>query len=260
MRNILDEIIAYKRVEIDSLGRIMPTVEIPQRTPLSMKDALEKSPLGIIAEFKRRSPSKGDIHPGAMPQKVVAGYRDAGAAACSILTDTPYFGGALTDLAIARVAVDIPLLRKDFIVSRRQILDAYIYGADAVLLIAAALSKQEIIDFTDYAHDLGLQTLFEIHNIKELDKLYLSTDMVGVNNRDLTTFHTDPDFSLKVAGELPDEIVKVAESGLSSLDEVMRLRSSGFRGFLIGETFMKEQDPALALRQFLNPKQLKHHG
>lgn len=260
MRNILDEIIAYKRVETDSLERIKSLCDVPQRTPLSMKDALENSNPGIIAEFKRRSPSKGDIHPGAMPQIVVKGYEKAGAAACSILTDTPYFGGALTDLAIARKAAGIPLLRKDFIVSRRQILDAYLYGADAVLLIAAALSRQEIIDFTDYAHDLGLQTLFEIHNINELDKLYIANDMVGVNNRDLTTFHTDPEFSLKVVDELPHEMVKVAESGLSSLAEVKSLHDAGYRGFLIGETFMKASDPALALQQFLDPEYPANNG
>lgn len=251
MGNILDEIIAYKRRELRALDGTPKSCTLPERTPISMKDSLSGSKTGIIAEFKRRSPSKGEIHPKALPHTTVADYEKSGASAVSVLTDTPFFGGAITDLAIARMNTSIPLLRKDFIISRRQILDAYIYGADAVLLIAAALSKEEIIDFTDYAHDLGLQTLFEIHNISELDKLYIETDMVGVNNRDLTTFHTDPDFSMKVAGKLPEGAVKVAESGLTSIKEVERLREAGYRGFLIGETFMKEDNPGLALRHFL---------
>lgn len=251
MGNILEEIIAYKRVQMHALEKIAPASPLPQRKVLSMKRALLESKTGIIAEFKRRSPSKGEIHPMAMPQEVVAGYEKSGAAACSVLTDTPFFGGSLSDLAIARDTVSIPLLRKDFIISRRQILDAYLYGADAVLLIAAALSRQEIVDFTDYAHSLGLETLFEIHNTSELDKFYDETDMVGVNNRDLATFHTDPEFSIKVVDMLPAHTLKVAESGLSSMTEVERLRDAGYRGFLIGETFMKASDPADALRIFL---------
>lgn len=253
MHNILEDIIAYKRIEIKSLGKVPEPTLLPERQIISMKSALLASGTGIIAEFKRRSPSRGDINPGAMPQTVVAGYQRAGASACSVLTDTPYFGGALTDLSIARDKVSIPLLRKDFIISRRQILDAYICGADAVLLIAAALTYPEIADLTDYAHSLGLETLFEIHNVAELDKFYDKTDMVGVNNRDLTTFHTDVNLSLKAVDILPPSTLKVAESGLSSLAEVNRLRAAGYRGFLIGETFMKTSDPALALEKFLDP-------
>lgn len=217
-----------------------------------MSRTLAGSPTGIIAEFKRRSPSKGEIHPMAMVDKVIPAYTEAGASACSILTDTPYFGGALTDLAMARSLTNIPLLRKDFIVSRYQIREATLYGADAILLIASALDRNEIEKFTDYAHSLNLEVLLELHSLDEINKFYPEVDMVGVNNRDLTTFHTDPALSLSIANELPDNIVKIAESGLTSMREVNRLRDAGYRGFLIGETFMRHRDPGLALHNFLN--------
>mgnify|MGYP000804372017 CR=1 FL=1 len=188
----------------------------------------------------------------AMVDKVIPAYTEAGASACSILTDTPYFGGALTDLAMARSITNIPLLRKDFIVSRYQIREATLYGADAILLIASALDRNEIEQFTNYAHSLNLEVLLELHSLDEMNKFYPEVDMVGVNNRDLTTFHTDPALSLSIANELPDNIVKIAESGLTSMREVNRLRDAGYRGFLIGETFMRHHDPGLALHNFLN--------
>ena len=158
----------------------------------------------------------------------------------------------MTDLAMARSLTNIPLLRKDFIVSRYQIREATLYGADAILLIASALDRNEIEQFTDYAHSLNLEVLLELHSIDEMNKFYPKVDMVGVNNRDLTTFHTDPALSLTIANELPDNIVKIAESGLTSMREVNRLRDAGYRGFLIGETFIKHRDPGLALHNFLN--------
>lgn len=229
----------------------LPTIA---RTPLppSMKTALLQSPTGIIAEFKRRSPSKGEIHPKAMVCDIVPGYEQAGAAACSVLTDTPYFGGALADLAVASSLVTMPLLRKDFTISEYQIAQARIYGASAILLIAAVLTADEMQRFTDYAHSLGLEVLVEVHNAAELDKLPDGADMVGVNNRDLTTFRTDPALSLHIASILPDKVVKVAESGLTSMDEVRRLRDAGYRGFLIGETFMRHDNPADALKRFID--------
>lgn len=253
MSNILDKIIANKRREVEAADRLLgPEVKITTgRTPLSLRRALLDSPTGIIAEFKRRSPSKGEIHPLALVNEVVPAYEEAGAAACSVLTDTVYFGGALTDLMVARSVSNIPLLRKDFVVSRRQIAEARACGADAVLLIAAALSAEEIVDFTRYAHSLGLEVLFEIHNAVELEKYCPEVDIVGVNNRDLTTFHTDPMLSERVARELPEDVVKVAESGLTSMGEVEQLRASGFTGFLIGETFMRYDRPGEALRDFI---------
>ena len=254
MANILDKIIANKRREIEAADKLLgPEVAITtDRETVSLRNALLDSPTGIIAEFKRRSPSKGEIHPLALVNEVVPAYEDAGASACSVLTDTVYFGGALTDLANARTHSSLPLLRKDFIVSRRQIAEARAFGADAVLLIAAALTLREVKDFTTYAHSLGLEVLFEIHNATELDKYVSEVDLVGVNNRDLTTFHTDPLLSEKVAKELPSDVVKVAESGLTSMAEVEQLRASGFSGFLIGETFMRHDHPGEALRRFID--------
>ncbi len=254
MANILDEIIANKRREIDAeMKRVGGIPDISgSMMPPSMKSALINSQTGIIAEFKRRSPSKGEIHPKAMVNDIIPGYEQAGAAACSVLTDTPYFGGSLTDLAVASSLVSMPLLRKDFTISEFQIAQARLYGASAVLLIAAVLSAEEMQRFTRYAHDCGLEVLVEVHNVAELDKLPTDADMVGVNNRDLTTFRTDPTLSLHIASLLPDNVVKVAESGLTSISEVNRLRDAGYRGFLIGETFMRHDHPADALRRFLS--------
>lgn len=254
MANILDKIVENKRREVAAEMAIATSFPDMESLPLrpSMKASLLSSPTGIIAEFKRRSPSKGQIHPQAMVCDIVPGYEKAGAAACSVLTDTPYFGGALTDLAVASSLVSIPLLRKDFTVSEFQIAQARLYGASAVLLIAAVLSAEEMQRFTDTAHSYGLEVLVEVHNVAELDKLPNGTDMVGVNNRDLTTFKTNPELSLHIASVLPDSIVKVAESGLTSMDEVDRLRDAGYRGFLIGETFMKHDNPADALQRFIN--------
>ena len=178
-------------------------------------------------------------------------YQDAGASACSVLTDTVYFGGSLNDLAVARSVANIPLLRKDFIVSTYQIDEARVYGADAILLIASALTRDEVEFFTRHAHDCGLEVLFEIHNEKEIEKFCPEIDMVGVNNRDLTTFVTDPDLSLRIVKQLPDNVVKVAESGLTSIDEVEQLHQVGYNGFLIGETFMKHDYPGDALSKFI---------
>ena len=254
MANILDEIIANKRREIDAeMKRIGGIPDISgSMMPPSMKSALINSQTSIIAEFKRRSPSKGEIHPKAMVNDIIPGYEHAGAAACSVLTYTPYFGGSLTDLAVASSLVAMPLLRKDFTVSEFQIAQARLYGASAVLLIAAVLSTEEMQRFTQYAHANGLEVLVEVHNVAELDKLPTDADMVGVNNRDLTTFRTDPDLSLHIASLLPDNVVKVAESGLTSISEVNRLRDAGYRGFPIGETFMRHDHPADALRRFRN--------
>lgn len=253
MGNILDKIVANKRREVEAkialLGdKIMAT---PQYEPVSMSRELLDSPTGIIAEFKRRSPSKGEIHPLALPAEIIPAYQDAGASACSVLTDTVYFGGSLNDLAVARSVANIPLLRKDFIVSTYQIDEARVYGADAILLIASALTRDEVEFFTRHAHDCGLEVLFEIHNEKEIEKFCPEIDMVGVNNRDLTTFVTDPDLSLRIVKQLPDNVVKVAESGLTSIDEVEQLHQVGYNGFLIGETFMKHDYPGDALSKFI---------
>lgn len=251
MSDILQQIVSNKRREVEAMSALRAFDCTGRERKRSMSGVLDASSTGIIAEFKRRSPSKGEIHPKALVADVIPGYAAAGASACSILTDTPYFGGALTDLAVARSLTDIPLLRKDFIVSEFQIQEAAYYGADTVLLIASALTRVEIERFTDCAHSIGLEVLLELHSMEELDKFCPAVEMVGVNNRNLATFHTDPELSLKVARELPDNVVKVAESGLTSMTEVRRLRDVGYRGFLIGETFMREPNPGEAVANFL---------
>ncbi len=248
MNNILQKIVDNKRREVEALnargGNI--TNELTPRlflnTPASMSKAIKESTNGIIAEFKRRSPSKGEIHPLALVSDIVPEYEAAGAAACSVLTDTVFFGGALSDLALASETTRLPLLRKDFIVDERQIYEARIFGASAVLLIAAVLSFDEITRYTS----------LELHSTADLDRFVPEADMVGVNNRDLTTFRTDTNTSLSIVASLPADIVKIAESGISSPDEIHRLRDAGYDGFLIGERFMIQPSPGKALKQFIN--------
>ena len=258
MDSILNAIVDNKRREIEAramLGIYDKALSHAQKsayTPVSMSRNIIDNEFGIIAEFKRRSPSRGDIHPGAVADKIIKGYTESGAAACSILTDTVYFGGALSGLALARKSTSLPLLRKEFIVDSCQIFEARLYGADAILLIASILSFNDIVKFTDTAHQLGMEVLLELHDMNELDRFNPEVDMVGINNRNLSTFVTDTDVSMQMASALPDDIVKVAESGLSSISEIHRLRDVGYRGFLIGETFMKHQHPGKALKDFIH--------
>lgn len=254
---ILDQILETKREEVAGQklkisARDLLTTPFAKRERLSMRKVLEDSPTGIIAEFKRKSPSKGYIHENADAAEIVGGYSYFGASACSVLTDQIYFGGSLVDLALARNSVNIPLLRKDFIVDEYQIYEAIAYGADAVLLIAAALSPSECAEFTEIAHNYGLEVLLEIHQEAELDRIHPGVDMVGVNNRNLATFVTDIYTSFELAGQIPAGHLKVAESGINSMGTVLALREAGFRGFLIGERFMREEQPAEALKRFLN--------
>ena len=257
MKDILSEIIANKRFEVDfqkqaiSIEQLQEGVANCDYRPRSMKQALVSSPSGIIAEFKRRSPSKGWIFETARPEKVVPEYAAAGASALSVLTDEKFFGGNLKDLRTARSLVDIPILRKDFIIDEYQLYQARIVGADAVLLIAAALEKEQCHSLAEKAHELGLEVLLEVHTAEELSYIYKGIDMVGINNRNLGTFHTDVENSFRLAEYLPEEAVWVSESGISDPATVRRLRNAGFRGFLIGETFMKTGRPGEALQQFI---------
>lgn len=229
-----------------------------------MKRALASSPAGIIAEFKRRSPSKGWIYKTAKADEIPAAYEAAGASAISILTDEKFFGGSLRDIRTARPLVDIPILRKDFIIDEYQLLQAHIAGADAVLLIAACLTQEECADLTAQAHALGLEVLLEIHSPRELAYISKDVDMVGVNNRNLGTFVTDVKNSFHIAEKLrqipataqdssdsPSLPLLVSESGISHPETICRLRAAGFRGFLIGETFMKTPQPGDALKGFI---------
>ena len=245
MKDILSEIIANKRFEVDlqkqaiSIEQLQEGIsEMPSSR--SMKQALISSSPGIIAEFKRRSPSKGWIKQEARPEEIAPAYAAAGASALSILTDEKFFGGNLKDIRAARPLVDIPILRKDFIIDEYQLYQAKIVGADAVLLIAAALK-----------HDLGLEVLLEIHSSEELTYINEKIDMVGINNRNLGTFFTDVENSFRLAGQLPQDAILVSESGISDPQTVKRLQTAGFRGFLIGETFMRTTQPGNTLGNFL---------
>ena len=256
MKDILSEIIANKRFEVDlqkqsiSLEQLQNSLEttVKQR---SLKEALKSSSSGIIAEFKRRSPSKGWINRKAQAEDIVTGYANAGASAVSILTDEKFFGGNLKDIKDARPLIDIPILRKDFIVDEYQLYQAKIIGADAVLLIAAALKKEELHALAAKAHELGLEVLLEIHSVEELKYINANMDVIGINNRNLGTFFTDVENSFRLAEQLPSDAVLVSESGISDPVTVKRLQKAGFKGFLIGENFMKTDNPELALKSFI---------
>lgn len=256
MKDILSEIIANKRFEVDlqkqsiSLEQLQNSLEttVKQR---SLKEALKSSSSGIIAEFKRRSPSKGWINRKAQAEDIVPGYANAGASAVSILTDEKFFGGNLKDIKEARPLIDIPILRKDFIVDEYQLCQAKIIGADAVLLIAAALKKEELHALAAKAHELGLEVLLEIHSVEELKYINANMDVIGINNRNLGTFFTDVENSFRLAEQLPSDAVLVSESGISDPATVKRLQKAGFKGFLIGENFMKTDNPELALKSFI---------
>ena len=255
--NILEQIIATKRREITSaqavksMARIEAEASVLTRQAVSFRKALLASPTGIIAEFKRKSPSKGFIKQEADTAGITASYERAGAAAVSVLTDRDYFAGCLDDLIPARKNLSIPILRKDFIIDPYQICEARIAGADVVLLIAAALTPANVRSLAGYARALGLEVLLEIHNEQELGHLCDEVDVAGINNRDLSSFRTDPARSFELGGRIPERFVKISESGLSDPRTVRQLRSAGFQGFLMGENFMKQPDPGAALHDFI---------
>lgn len=256
--NILNQIAAVKRREVDGAKSLIPTELMRdlaaemRRTPIDMAASLRHTPGGIIAEFKRRSPSKGEIHPMASVTDVVTSYAKSGAGACSILTDTPFFGGSLADFDAARALVDVPLLRKEFVIDPYQILQARVHGADAVLLIAALLDPHQVGEYTEVAHDLGLQVLLELHTPDELNRYFSEIDMVGVNSRNLGNFTTDLDIPARMAAALPAGVLKVAESGIHSADDLRRLRAVGYEAFLIGEMLMSTPNPAQTLKNLIN--------
>lgn len=257
MEDILKSIIENKKNELQlqksqipySLLEQCALKESPKRK--SMRESLLMSSSGIIAEFKRRSPSKGWIQQQAQVEQIIPAYSSANAATISILTDNKFFGGTLTDLREASKLTDTPLLRKDFIIDEYQILQAKIAGASAILLIAAALKPQESARLAHFAKDVGLDTLLEIHSTNELEYIQSEIDMVGVNNRNLRTFNTDIETSFRLAEIIPDNFVKVAESGLSTAKEIKELRKCGFRGFLMGETLMRSENPHQALQNLI---------
>ena len=259
MRDILQEIVAHKRLEVERFKVELGEQEIHRRVePIldfgvaSMAQALKDSDTGIIAEFKRKSPSKGWIKEEGRADVIPPAYQQHGAAALSILTDENYFGGSDEFIRIARHSgVNIPVLYKNFVIDEYQLFQARLCGASAVLLIAACLTKQECGTLLHTAHSLGLEVLLEMHSEPELEYATLDPDMCGINNRNLGSFVTDVQNSFRLAELLPKAAVKVSESGISNPDTVKALRQAGFRGFLIGENFMKTADPGSALADFI---------
>jgi indole-3-glycerol phosphate synthase len=261
MKDILEEIVAHKRIEVAAQKEQTPARKLYAEverimsegvSKRSLSQALTENDFGIIAEFKRKSPSKGWIKEDGKPEEIPLAYEQNGAAALSILTDEMYFGGSLDYIRKARRLVSIPILSKDFIIDEYQLFQARHIGADAVLLIAADLNKAEVRSLTALAHDLQLEVLLELHSEHELDYAEIDVDAVGVNNRNLGTFVTNVENSFRLAAQLPQDKVLVSESGISNPDTIRLLREAGYRGFLIGENFMKTDNPGEALKNFIS--------
>lgn len=255
--SILERIVADKRIEITHRKACFP-IKYWEASPLfehkgnSLSQLLRQSSSGIIAEHKRRSPSKQNINSSLSVSEVAQGYERAGVCGISVLTDGKYFGGSLDDLLLARAVTKLPLLRKEFIVDEYQLIEAKAHGADLILLIAALLSNKEIKNLSTTAQSLGLEVLLEVHNQEELEKsLMPSLDLLGVNNRNLKTFEVNLDVSRKLAAHIPSDFVKVSESGISQVKAIQDLKTFGFQGFLVGENFMKTQNPGLAAQDFI---------
>lgn len=254
--SILKDIVAKKIEEVELLKQQKPTASLEAmpnftRQCLSFKEhLLNADKLGIIAEFKHKSPSKGIINADAKPQIVAAGYDAGGASAISVLTESHFFGGSDNDLTVAKGVSAIPILRKDFVVDPYQIVEAKALGADAILLIAEILEKKQLKALYDYAYSIGLEVLVEIHGEEDLDKLPEGVQIVGVNSRNLNTFSVNLDHTAAMLNRLPKTAVKVAESGISSVDDYLRLRKIGFNSFLIGEFFMKCPSPGIECAKF----------
>ena len=257
MKDVLEKIVAHKRIEVEkqkkrrSINEICQLLEKKSVEVRSLKSALENSDSGIIAEFKRRSPSKGWINQLADVETITKSYELSGAAALSVLTDEKYFGGTLADLQTATKNVKIPVMRKEFIVDEYQILQARLSGASAILLIAAALTVEESLRFTRFAKQLNLDVLLELHSEKEIEYVSSENRIIGVNNRNLGTFVVDLEKSHKMIELLPKDAVLVSESGISNPETVKELRKAGYRGFLIGENFMKTDNPGSCLNKFI---------
>ena len=255
---ILDEINEHKRLEVEEARKIISIDEMNEspfyaRKCNSLKKTLQASRAsGIIAEYKTKSPSKGIINDEVEVTKVTKDYVSAGVSGMSVLTDTKYFGGSFADLAKARFTnPKTPILRKDFILDEYQVHEAKAHGADLILLIAASLSKEEMLNLTNVAKSLGMEVLVEVHTEEEIEKLNPQVDLVGVNNRNLKTFEVDIETSVRLSKLLPDSVVKISESGLSSVENINYLREHGFQGFLMGENFMKAKNPGKACAKFI---------
>ena len=256
--DILEKIVANKRKEIEQLKPMSSLQrfrkegffwEVSNRS--LVRSLLAPESTGIIAEFKRKSPSKGWFKPAEVEvEPIVVPYSNFGAAGVSILTDTDFFGGDLDDLIQAKIVTDVPVLRKDFMIDEWQIAEAKAFGADVILLIAACLAKEQVRQMAIFAKTIGLEVLLEIHNEEELDHICDEVDMVGVNNRNLKTFEVDINTSLNLVKQIPPGKPAIAESGISDVETILQLGKAGFKGFLIGETFMKQDDPGKSFADF----------
>lgn len=260
---ILTKIVENKRIEVAQAKQnvsisTLEKSEYFSRNCYSLRDfMLDRNRTGIIAEFKRASPSKGTINDQAEVSVVTRQYAEAGASALSVLTDQKFFGGKIRDLVEAREANQIPVLRKDFIIDEYQIIEAKAIGADIILLIASILTPQQVERYAQLAKTLGLNVLLEVHNLEELEKnIFDDLDAIGVNNRNLDTFTVSVQHSHDLVNLIPDRFLKISESGISDPKTIAELRTAGFNGFLIGENFMKDNDPGLAIQNFV--KELKN--
>ncbi len=259
MDTILETIVAAKKKEIEPFKRKSPIERFERegffweiRNRSLVDNLLFPGSNGIIAEFKRKSPSKGWFKTKELEVEPVVAAYNKGAAGISVLTDSEFFGGDLDDLIQTKVLADIPVLRKDFIVDKWQIAESKALGADVILLIAACLTPREVKEFAGYAKSIGLESILEVHNEAELDHCCDEVSMIGVNNRDLKTFEVNIDTSIQLVKKIPVGKPAIAESGINTVDAIVTLRATGFRGFLIGENFMKEEQPGKAFEVFLN--------
>jgi len=259
--NILDKIIDSKRQEVEERKKRTPVSSLEQneyfeREPHSLRQSLlDARATGIIAEFKRRSPSKGIINEDAEISQVLNAYNGQGASGISILTDEEFFGGTINDINDHRAAIGVPVLRKDFIIDEYQILESKAIGADVILLIAACLTQDEVKRLSKFARQLKLEVLLELHDEGELGHICDDTGLIGVNNRNLKTFEVNTEHSLTIAEKIPGDRIKIAESGIGGVADVAMFKRNGFKGFLIGELFMSADDPAIAFAEFVNALQ-----
>lgn len=254
---ILDDIVQSKRQTLVFQKQAFP-IDLLQKAPYyqrpswSLVTSIKSSANGVIAEFKRRSPSKGEINVHAHIQDVVVGYSSAGVSGISVLTDTSFFGGSLEDLTIAKNRSKIPILRKDFIIDEYQVYESKAYGADVILLIARILDSNQIKAFSQLAHSLGMEVLLEIHYQNELNNIDLSDiDLIGINNRNLETFEINTQHCENLVKSIPHHVIKIAESGINSSEEILQLKRLGFDGFLIGEQFMNSKNPSETASQLV---------
>lgn len=256
--NLLDKIVAQKRTEIKKLRDTMSVeymqsaASIRARRP-SFVEALSASPMGLIAEIKRRSPSAGDIRPDMNVADIAEQYEEAGANAVSVLMDQAFFGGGESDFVTVRNAVDLPMLYKEFVLFGWQVWNAASLGASAVLLIAAILSDDQILGLSELAKSAGMTPLIEVHTADELDRvLAIGVTCIGVNNRDLRTFETRVETSLELAGKVSGDVLLISESGIRSAEDVVRLRNAGYRGILVGEHLLKQPDVGEGIRELMS--------